>query len=414
MNRARYRSPTQGSQGGSASQDQPAKVIARILADARMKMGMEVAFVSEFTGGCRIFRFVDGDTSSVGVEVDGSDPYEEAYCSRIVDGRLPNLIPDAQMEPGAADLAVTKKLGIGAHVSVPIVFSDGRIYGTFCCFSQSPNHSLTERDLEVIRSMAGLVSDQLESDELQAETRRLGTDRIRRVLDGRDLVMVYQPIIELASSVPVGVEALARFETDPQRTPDLWFNEAWTVGLGVDLELVAARAAVAQLEHLDSRLYMSINISPETILSPELMRFLGDVDTDRIVLEVTEHSRIADYPPVQRALKEVRKRGVRIAIDDVGTGYAGLQHLLELQPNILKLDVSITSDVDTDAMRRSLAGAVATFGSDMGLAIVAEGIETRAEADTLQRLGIGFGQGYYLGRPAPFGRSVYETIVAAN
>jgi EAL domain-containing protein (putative c-di-GMP-specific phosphodiesterase class I) len=373
----------------------------RILAEARMKLGMEVAFVSEITGGRRVFRFVDEETQAVGLEVDGSDPCEDTYCSRIVDGRLPTLIHDAQKEPGAADLAVTKNLGIGAHVSVPIVFSDGSIYGTFCCFSQSPNDSLSNRDFELIRTMAGLVTEQLERDELVATNRRLASKRVRGILEGPEMAMVFQPIVDLNSLTTVGVEALARFEAEPRRTPDLWFNEAWTAGLGVDLEVTAARMAAAQLDQLPADVFLSINISPETALSPKLLNFLEETKSNRIVLELTEHSNIADYPPVLRALETLRGHEARIAIDDVGTGFAGLRHLLELHPDILKLDISITKGIDNDPMRRSLAAAVASFGLEMGLTVIAEGIETTAEATTLQRLGIGTGQGYYIGRPGP-------------
>ena len=362
---------------------------------------MDVAFVSEFTGGQRVFRFAEGEGRALGLEVDGSDPFEDTYCARVVGGHIPCLIPDAQKEPGVADMAVTRELAIGGHVSVPIVFSDGRIYGTFCCFSQTPKSSLDQQHVAMIRVMAGLVTEELERDELQAETRRRNSERIRNVLTGDDLSMVFQPIVETTTSAILGMEALARFDAEPRRTPDLWFEEAWTVGLGVDLELAAARAAASKLQELPKNQFLSLNISPETAISPELLVFLAETESERIVLELTEHAQVAEYDPLRKALDRIRSFGTRIAIDDVGTGYAGLQQLLELRPDILKLDLSITRGIDADPVRHSLAASVAAFATEMNLLLVAEGIETFAEAEALAGLGIKLGQGYYFGRPAP-------------
>lgn len=382
--------------------DRPAKVITRILAEARMKLGLDVAFVSEFTGGCRVFRFVEGDVLAVGLRPGGSDPCEDAYCARIVEGRTPNLIHDAQKEPSVADMPVTKALRVGAHVSVPIIFSDGQVYGTFCCFSQTPDPSLTERDVEMVRAMAGLVTEQLEHDELGESQRRNAYERIYNVLETEALKIVFQPIVDLTSGAVVGVEALSRFQSEPPRTPDRWFAEAWSAGLGTELEILALVTAIEQgLDHLGPHDFLSINVSPETALSPRLLTVLECTQADRIVLELTEHSQVIDYPPLQKALDDIRAIGSRIAIDDVGTGYSGLQQLLELRPDILKLDLTVTRGLDVDPVRLALAKAVASFGASTGLTVIAEGIETQGEAEALRSLDIALGQGYHFGRPGP-------------
>lgn len=367
-----------------------------------MHLGMEVAFVSEFTAGQRVFRFVDGEVASVGLTVDAGDPCEQAYCSRVVEGRIPQIIHDAQQEPGVADLPVTKALPVGAHMSVPITFSDGRVYGTFCCFSRTPDHSLTEKDLSLLRMMADLVSEEIEREELETERRLTASQRIRDVLGGDVLEMAFQPIMRLSSRAILGVEALARFHTNPPRNPAAWFEEAWTTGLGVDLEIKAARLAIARIHDLPAEMFLSVNISPETALSPQLLALMQACPAHRLVLELTEHLGVTEYRPLQSALIKLKDLGARIAIDDVGTGYSGLQHLIELHPDILKLDMSITRGIEHDPVRRSLATAVATFAAETGIALIAEGIETQAEMQELRERGIDLGQGYLLGRPQPF------------
>lgn len=392
---------------GAQKDDHPAKAIVRILADARSQLGLDIAFISEFTSDKRVFRFVDGRVESGGIEVGSGDAIENSYCGRIVFGEAPNLMANAQLERSVADMPVTKTLRIGAHISVPIVFSDGRIYGTFCCFSQSPDESLTQRHVELIRMMADLVTEHLESEAMVEETRRLAFERVAEVIDQTALQMVFQPIVELSSKRCVGVEALARFGSQHHHTPDLWFAEAWTAGLGMKLEIEAARLAITgAMEDLPAPTFLSINISPETALSDDLIELLRSTDAERVVLELTEHAAVSDYPPLRSALNKIRSFGTRIAIDDVGTGYSGLQHLLELHPDLLKLDLAITQGIQNDPLRYALAEAVSSFGSRSGLAVVAEGIECEDEASVLKELGIRFGQGYHFGRPERLGSAV--------
>ena len=120
----------------------PARVIHRLVAMSRERLSLEVAFVSEFGGGQRLFRFADGDTGSFEIEIDAGDPLEETYCHHIVAGALPGLIPDTSAEVGTRDMAVTADRGIGAYVGVPVVFSDGRVFGTFCAASNQPRPGL--------------------------------------------------------------------------------------------------------------------------------------------------------------------------------------------------------------------------------------------------------------------------------
>lgn len=370
----------------------------------RSHLGMDVAFISEFTGGRRYFRHVDSQVTDPPVHVGASDPLEESYCQRVVDGRLPELIRDAAALPAAAELAVTRALPVGAHMSVPIRLKDGRIYGTFCCFSFATDQSLTERDLDMMRVFAELAAKQIERDLDLTEQRHLRVSRIEAVLVSADPAMVYQPIYELDAGAVAGFESLARFTTSPQRTPDLWFNEAAGVGLGVDLELKALRHALLGFNPDQSRAYVSVNVSPQTILSGKLADALDPNFLSRVVLEITEHTIVTQYNEIAWALGPLRSRGLRLAVDDAGAGYASFRHILALRPDLIKLDISLTRDIDVDTAKSALAFAMVTFAQETHCAIVAEGVESRSELNALRKLGIGYAQGYLLGRPAPQAR----------
>lgn len=377
------------------------ELAAKVLHAVRTHLGMEVAFISEFDGGRRVFRYVDAAGDDSPVKVGGGDPLEDSYCRRVVDGRLPELINDAQAVPAARRLPVTTELPVGAHLSVPIRLDGGRVYGTFCCFSSTPDHSLNERDLAVMRVFADLVGDQI-AREIEADRhRREVLDRLGSVVAGEGLSMVYQPIVDLRSERPMGYEALARFAGERPCGPDVWFREAAEVGLGVELELAAIRAALADFSGLASGAYLALNISPATVVSDGLARVVDGVPVERLLLEITEHEAIAAYEELTHALAPWRRRGMQVAVDDAGAGYASFRHILRLKPDVIKLDMAITRDIDHDPGRRALATALIAFARDTGSLIVAEGVETDAELATLRDLGVTAAQGYRLGRPGP-------------
>ena len=226
-------------------------------------------------------------------------------------------------------------------------------------------------------------------------------ERIRGVLKGDALSMVFQPIVELADGRIVGFEALSRFAAEPRRSPDVWFAEAAAVGLLVDLELAALRAAFSHFDRLPPDAYLSVNLSPETVPSPQLADLLAGLPGERIVVEVTEHAPVDDYDTLNDALASLRALGCRLAIDDTGAGFASLRHILRLAPDIIKLDITLTRGLDSDRARRALATALISFANEIGATLVAEGVETQPEVDALRALGVGLGQGYFFARPGP-------------
>ena len=223
---------------------------------------------------------------------------------------------------------------------------------------------------------------------------------IRVTIARRSLEVYFQPIVSLRSGEAIGVEALARFAPLPVRSPDLWFTEAASLGLGVDLEVLALELALSQLTRLPAHLYLSLNASVEAILSEEFRATMADIPAERIVLELTEHTPVEDYTRLSLVIDELRSRGVRLAIDDAGAGFSSLRHILDLQPDVIKLDIGLIRGIDRDPARQSLGRALLAFALDaFDASVVAEGIETPGELAALRELGCPCGQGFLLGRP---------------
>jgi EAL domain-containing protein (putative c-di-GMP-specific phosphodiesterase class I) len=217
----------------------------------------------------------------------------------------------------------------------------------------------------------------------------------------RRLVAVYQPIVDLRTGATCGYEALSRFQLDPLRPPDQWFAEADAAGLGPELEMHAIRSAIKSRHRLPTGTYLSVNVSPKTLLSQGFAALLQSLDGKPLVVEVTEHSAVEDYDELKRAIDQFRARGVRLAIDDLGTGFASFMHIVKLLPEFMKLDLSLTRDIEADAVKQALTAALVGFASQIGAHLIAEGVETVEEMQTLKALGVECAQGYYLGAPAP-------------
>jgi EAL domain-containing protein (putative c-di-GMP-specific phosphodiesterase class I)/AmiR/NasT family two-component response regulator len=246
------------------------------------------------------------------------------------------------------------------------------------------------------------LAGQLERQERESSLRRRDLDHIQSVLDQPSrLHMVYQPIVGLHDGRLAGIEALARFDAEPDRGPDAWFAEAAAAGLSLELELTAIHAAVGDLERIPPGAYLSLNMSPATAVSAQFGELLERHGPDRIVVEVTEHARVDDYDRLGEALRGIRSSGVRLAIDDAGAGFASLRHILKLEPDLIKLDMSLTRGIDADRAKRALAAGLISFAAEIDAAIVAEGIETPGELEALRGLGVAFGQGYFLAKPGP-------------
>jgi EAL domain-containing protein (putative c-di-GMP-specific phosphodiesterase class I)/CheY-like chemotaxis protein len=259
----------------------------------------------------------------------------------------------------------------------------------------------TEVTADVIKTLAG----QLKQEEYEAQRQQNEVRQVRRLLEGEGLWMLFQPIIDLRAGSLIGYEALARFDPEQLRPPTVWFERAAALGMLTELELVAARSSFSRLAGMPMHAYLAVNVSPSTLASTSFLEDMSTVPGERIVLEVTEHAKVEDYDALNDALRRLRAQGVRLAIDDAGAGFASLQHIVRLAPDFIKLDIGLTRNIDTDPVRRALATALISFSSEIGAAMIAEGIETEAEFETLRGLGIAFGQGFFLGEPGPLPRA---------
>ncbi len=228
--------------------------------------------------------------------------------------------------------------------------------------------------------------------------------RVRGCIAADDLRVEVQPIFSINGPLEViGYEALARFAD--ARPPDLWFRDAADAGLTVELELLAADQALRLLPDVPDECYLSVNASPSVLVSDGFFSLFREHDARRCVVELTEHVHIQSYDELQRSIERLRGLGLRLAVDDAGAGYASFRHILQLAPDIIKLDRDLIRRCNVDTVRRTLASALVSFATEIGATLVAEGVETPEELETLRGMGVAGAQGYQLGRPGPLPRT---------
>jgi EAL domain-containing protein (putative c-di-GMP-specific phosphodiesterase class I)/DNA-binding response OmpR family regulator len=221
--------------------------------------------------------------------------------------------------------------------------------------------------------------------------------RLQEILVAREFHTVFQQIVDVETRETVGFEALTRF--DDGSPPDVRFAEATRAELGGPLELAAIRMALEQSDRLPIGTYVSINISPQSVIDRgHELRELMTLTARPVIIELTEHVVIDDYRQLQAAIRGLGPN-VAVAVDDAGAGFASMRHILELRPSFAKLDISLVRGIDADDLRQALAAGLNYFAMRTGCRLIAEGVETHAEAETLLRLGIELGQGYLYGRP---------------
>ena len=214
-------------------------------------------------------------------------------------------------------------------------------------------------------------------------------------------LVVLQPIVELSTGARVGAEALSRFPADWAKAPDVCFGEAHSIGLGHQLELLALERAADHLASVEG--YVSMNVSPATLLTPECAELLHRLPLDRVLLELSEHDPVDDYDSLRSTLAPLRSRGMRLAIDDVGAGFSSLRHIVVTTPDVIKLDRSLVFGVTDDPVLRTLVRSLVDFGHGCDASVVAEGVETADDAATLLLAGRRPRPGLAL-RPARTGR----------
>ncbi len=399
LGRTREASSEMNVDGMQSSEGKQVELLySRLLDILRQELKMDIVWVSELVSGQHVIRAVSGDDIVFKEIPEGIEAYDGSYCERVLAGELPSVIRNAQENPIASVLPITDRLQIGSYVGVPIMRTDGALHGMLASISRTPlSQDPPLGVLKMIAKAVGEVSERRSEQRNLAEAKR---SRIQKTIAEKRLGIVLQPIVNLSTMQIIGVEALSRF-TDPPARPDIWFADAMEVGLEEELELLSIECALQHLPMIPDGIYLSVNASPKVACSEALAKLFEASDSARLVLEVTEQSSVSSYNELVSAIARLRTIGVRLAVDDAGAGYASFSHILALQPEIIKLDINLTRNLDQDPVRFSLAEALASFAKRLGSHLVAEGVETQAELDALLRVDAYAVQGYLTARPGP-------------
>ncbi len=372
--------------------------IADLLRTAKSSLRLSVAFLSRLDGSTQHLEVVDSSVPLLFRE-GATQRQETTFCQAVLDGDLPAVMPDVKAFPAAMALPAARLPRIRSFVSVPVRLSDGSLYGTFCAAGLTSDPELGERDRALMEVLASAASVIIEP-EVHEKTRRAEVlGRLAPVVQAGGPVVVLQPIVDLATGVRVGAEALSRFPADWAKAPDVCFAEAHSISLGHRLELLALERAAEHLATVSG--YVAMNVSPATLLTAECTALLERLPLERIVLELSEHDQVEDYVALGAVLAPLRARGMRLAIDDVGAGFSSLRHIVLTAPDVIKLDRSIVDGVHADPVLTTLVRALVDFAHGCQARLVAEGIESAADAAALLSLGVDFGQGWHFGRPGP-------------
>jgi EAL domain-containing protein (putative c-di-GMP-specific phosphodiesterase class I) len=335
----------------------------RAVEFAHRHLPFDVAYVAELRGGRQVYRAVAGDAASFNIVLDDGPALDHA--------------------------------AIGAYASVPVRLSDGTLYGTLCCLSRSLSPTIDERATQVLSMLAELIVDDLDELRRRDDLRR----ELTEVIEMERVDVAYQPIFDPRSDRCLGIEALARFP-EPFGRPDETFAAAERVGLGLELERLVVSRAWEMIPRLGVGQFLAVNVSPATLL--QLARKANrreELPLTKVVVEVTEHSAVEAYAALRDELVPLRERGLRVAVDDAGAGYASLRHVLELRPDFIKLDRWLIHGLADDWARRVAVGAFVSLARELGAKVVAEGVERPADLAVIRDLGLDAAQGYLLGRP---------------
>ncbi len=385
--------------------------VVALLGVLRQQLSMDLGWLSRFDGDRVIFQATHGDAESFGLGTHTTIRIDEHRADRldlkVLTGELPPIIPDTRADVRTARMLAVTRAGIGAFAAMPIHDDDG-LYGMVGCLGHAARPELGDRHRETLSLVARLLSVSVRDLDGMWQRGSQVWHAIRRILDAGGPRVVYQPIVDLHSGDTVGAETLARFPAPAD--PEWWFTHAYTVGLGVELELSVVRKALKVLPTLPAGARLGVNASPSA-LTGGLLDVLTNagVDLTRLVVELTEQERSLDDPAVLSAADDLRSRGILIAADDVGSGYAGLKRLTHLRPEVIKLDQGLVQGIDVDPVRRAVATAVVDIAEAIGSLVVAEGIETAAGLAAVRDTGIRYGQGFLLARP----QVTVPTLVAA-
>ncbi len=315
--------------------------------------------------------------------VDGPETAAAAALDLIVEIATTRGYPDTEVERCLDDLSVDH----------PQFVADLRRE-----LDSGGSTSATERHRRVVVRARVLIERLLSDGEAGDEP--ASWSLIREILDDRRFHVVFQPIHSLDDGRTYALEALTRFDDRPHRPPHVWFQQAAAVGLGADLELAAIRMALEDAASVPDDIAISVNVAPATINDERLQDVLDRYPHKTVILEVTEHAIVEDYESIMVSLQRLRSPRVRLAVDDTGAGVSSLRHIIELTPDVIKLDRSLTQDVLADPVRQALASSLVHFAHRIDAQLIAEKVETSSDLAGWQDLGAHAAQGNLLSPPS--------------
>lgn len=370
--------------------------LERILEFARRHFGFDVVYLFELRVARIEARAVAGDAESFRVGRDGALAIADTYTHRMLTGRIPNLIPDVRCHPELVELEITRTAAIGSFVGVPVHCPGGAVWGTLTGLNHAPRADLDERSVASLELLADLVCFDAEDYGRQEQVRR----DISGFIGAGGFDVAYQPVMDVQTGQCLGLEALARFPA-PYAAPDELFTAAEQVGLGIELERAVARRALEVVPSLSAGQFLALNMSPNAMFERARSAVTrGDLPLSRVVVELTERASIAAYARLRDDLRPLRERGLRIAVDDAGAGYASLRHVLELRPDFIKLDRWLIDGLADDRARRVAVFSFVALARELGARVIAEGVERSEDLAAVRELGLHAAQGYLLGRPS--------------
>ena len=227
-------------------------------------------------------------------------------------------------------------------------------------------------------------------------------DDLRRSLRERAVYIDLHPILVADTRQVYGYEALARGTLRTLRSPEIMFDVAAEADLLWELgRLCRSKAIESMRTRLTRGELLFLNVDPHDFADPEFNQLDREVESpERVVIEITERTAIKDYPKFRERLKALRERGYRFAVDDAGSGYAGLGSIANLEPDFIKLDISLINCIDTNFIKQNLVETMVRFANDQGAQVIAEGVERAEEYETVKALGVHLVQGFFLHRPS--------------
>ncbi len=376
---------------GNEPEETANDICAEIVDNGDFPSAAIFAFESEDGRATLGARFRDG--RDIGVVGKLSDTRLETMKAKAALGPWVDDWTDAGDGPARIAMAA---LGVQASIFAPIE-SDGRLIGVLAAGGDETVAELLPR-VPALMEFAALSSSLLGPGLRRRSEQAAERARIRQIISRRGFRPVFQTIVDMESGAVLGYEALTRFLDGTP--PDRAFADAAAAGIGLELEAATIELALETSAQLPVGRFLDINVSPDFVMAREPLGGLLARSPIDVILEITEHVSVRDYGELREAIAILGK-DVRFSVDDAGAGFASMRHILELAPTQVKLDRALVTRIETDLARQALVTGLVHFAQAINVMLIAEGVETEAERDTLIGLGVHVGQGFLFGRPTP-------------